>query len=49
MEPIMPDRYACHPLNTPVPYSDLKMAVNSFIRQKWHIEWDGKTENKLKK
>ena len=36
------------PLNSKVPYSDIKLAVKSFIRQKWQREWDGQTENKFK-
>ena len=36
-------------LDSPVPYSDLKLAVNSFIMKKWQREWDGQIENKLKK
>ena len=39
---------ACNPLNSPIPYSDIKLAVHSFIRQKWQREWNAETENKLK-
>ena len=41
-------KQACITLDSPVPYSDLKLAVNSFIKEKWQREWDGQTENKLK-
>ena len=41
-------KHACNALNSPVPYSDIKLAVKSFIRQKWKKEGDGLTENKLK-
>ena len=34
-----------NPLNSPVPCSDIKLAVQSFIRQKWQREWDAQTEN----
>ena len=40
---------ACNTLNSPVPYSDIKLAVKSFIRQKWQTEWNGRIENKFKK
>ena len=38
---------ACTPLNYPVPYSDLKLAITSFTRKNWQREWDGFSENKL--
>ena len=38
----------CNPLNSSVPYSDVKLAVKGFIRQSWQREWDGQTENKEK-
>ena len=41
-------KHACNPLNSPVPYSDLKLAITSFIRKKWQREWDMYSENKLK-
>ena len=43
------DKQACITLDSLVPYSDLKLAVNSFIMKKWQREWDGQIENKLKK
>ena len=38
---------ACNPLNSPILYSNLKLA--QFIRNKQQREWDGQSENKLKK
>ena len=35
-------------INTPIPYSDSKLGITSFIRKKWQREWDGYTKNKLK-
>ena len=40
-------KQACISLNFPVPHFDMKLAVNSFIRQKCQKEWDGQTKNKL--
>ena len=39
---------ACTPLNSPVPYSDLKLAVTSSTRKNWQREWDRYSENKLR-
>ena len=36
-------------LSSSVPYSDLKLAVNSFIKEKWQGQWDGEFENKKNK
>ena len=41
------EKQACNPLNLPVPYSDLKLAITLFIREKWQKEWDMHSENKL--
>ena len=41
-------KHACNFLNTPVPYSDIKSAVNLIIRKKWQSEWDWQSNNKLK-
>ena len=41
-------KQACITLDSPVPYSDLKLAVHSFIKEKWPREWDRQTENTLK-
>ena len=41
-------KQACNPLNSPVPYSDIKLAAQSLFRQKWQREWNEQTENKLK-
>ena len=41
-------KQACNSLNSPIPDSDIKLVVNSSIRQKWQREWDGQTESKLK-
>ena len=41
-------KQACTPFNSPVPYSDVKMAINSFMNKNWQREWDGSSENKLK-
>ena len=40
-------KQACNHLNSPVPYSDIKSAISSFIENKWLGEWEGYTENKL--
>ena len=42
-------KQAYNPFNSPVPYSDIKLGAESFIRQKWEREWDAQTENKFKK
>ena len=41
-------KQACNPFNSPISYSDIKLTVQSLIRQKWPKEWDAQTENKLK-
>ena len=41
-------KQACITLDSPAPYSDLKLAVNSFIKEKWQGQWDGDIGNKLK-
>ena len=41
-------KHSVNPLNLPVPYTDLKLAITLFIREKWQREWDMHSENKLK-
>ena len=41
-------KQVCNPLNSQIPYSDLKLAVTLFIRNKWEREWDEQAENNLK-
>ena len=40
-------KIACSPLSSLVLYSDTKLAVQSFIKQKWQREQNAQTENKL--
>ena len=39
---------ACNLLNSPVPYSDMKLAITSYIRTIWQRGWDWHFDNKLK-
>ena len=40
-------KQACTPFNSPVPYSDVKLAINSFMNKNWLRDWDGCSEKKL--
>ena len=40
-------KQAFNTLNSQIPYSDIKLAVKSFIKRKWKREWDGHRDNKL--